>query len=258
MELWWTGADGSIQDNYWYDGAQWQRFTLAPAGSAPASGGIEAVSRIPTSMELWWTGADGSIQDNYWYDGAQWQRFTLAPAGSASKTGRIGVTARIPGSMELWWPGAGGSLQDNYWYDTVPTSIDFAFDPIVFGGGVPVGGSAHLTIRKDGSYTFTGHLHDSGATEYSVALAWAVKDFRDMVYTFQHAGHVAGTFETGSRDDDWNIEAHNDALSANWSYLTARSTGNGQASATLDLVNVTNSLIGTLGTVLGVVAIAVA
>ena len=84
MEVWWVGADGSIQDSFWYDGATWQRFTLAPAGSAALGSRVAAVSRIPNSMELWWVRADGSIQDAFWYDGATWQQFTLAPAGSAS------------------------------------------------------------------------------------------------------------------------------------------------------------------------------
>ncbi|MEH2009651.1 hypothetical protein, partial [Nostoc sp.] len=34
MEVWWIAANGSIQDAYWYEGSQWQRFELAPAGSA--------------------------------------------------------------------------------------------------------------------------------------------------------------------------------------------------------------------------------
>jgi hypothetical protein len=52
---------------YWYEGGNWQRFELAPAGSASTNGGISAVSRIPNSMEVWWVGANGSIQDAYWY-----------------------------------------------------------------------------------------------------------------------------------------------------------------------------------------------
>ncbi|MGI8660009.1 MAG: C1 family peptidase [Thermoleophilaceae bacterium] len=117
MELWWVGADGSIQDNYWYEGGQWNRFELAPAGSASPTAAIAAVSRIPNSMELWWVGADGSIQAAFWYDGAQWARYELAPGGSASTDSGIAAVTRIPNSMELWWVGADGSIQDNYWYD---------------------------------------------------------------------------------------------------------------------------------------------
>ena len=117
MEVWWIGANGSIQDAYWYEGSQWQRFELAPAGSASASGGITAVSRIPNSMEVWWIGADGSVQDAYWYEGGQWQRYELAPAGSASASGGITAVSRIPNSMEVWWIGADGSVQAAYWYE---------------------------------------------------------------------------------------------------------------------------------------------
>ena len=238
--------------------SSWQRFTPAPAGSASATGGITAVSRIPNSMEVWWIGQDGSVQDSFWYDGSQWQRFTLAPAGSASATGGITAVSRIPNSMEVWWIGQDSSVQDGFWYDDLPASFDFDFNPIVFGGGVPVGGNSHLTIRKDGSYTFSGHFHDSGATEYNVALVWAVKDFQNMVYTFQHSGHVSGTFEPGSRDDDWTIDSRNDNIANRWVYIAAGSSGTAKADANIDIINLTNSLIGTLGTVLGVIAIAVA
>ena len=140
----------------------------------------------------------------------------------------------------------------------LPTSLDFNFSPIVFGGGVPVGGNAHLTIRQDGSYTFSGHFHDSGATEYNVALVWAVKDSQNMVYTFQHTGHVSGTFESGSRDDNWTVDSRNDNVASHWANIAAGSSEEARAAANIDLVNFTNSLIGTLGTVLGVVAIVIA
>ncbi|HEY1945967.1 MAG TPA: hypothetical protein VGG97_03105 [Bryobacteraceae bacterium] len=139
----------------------------------------------------------------------------------------------------------------------IPASLDFDFNPIVFGNGVPVGGSSRLTLRQDGTYTFTGHFHDSGATEYNTSLVWAVKDAQNQVYTFSHAGHVSGTFESGSRDDNWTVDSQDGRLADNWANLGAAATGKSEASSKLDLVNLTNSLIGTLGTVLGVVAIAV-
>jgi Cysteine-rich secretory protein family len=43
----------------------WQRFELAPPGSASTRGGIEAVSRVPDSMEVWWTAPDGSVWDAF-------------------------------------------------------------------------------------------------------------------------------------------------------------------------------------------------
>ena len=68
MEIWWVGANGSIQCAYWYEGQEgWRRYELAPAGSASSNGSIAAVSRIPNSMEIWWVGANGSVKDGFWY-----------------------------------------------------------------------------------------------------------------------------------------------------------------------------------------------
>src|SRR5579859_918603 len=67
----------------------------------------------------------------------------------------------------------------------LPASLDFDFSPIGFDNGVPVGGFSHLTLRDDGSYTFSGHFHDSGATSYEVGCVWLLKDSQNMVYTFE-------------------------------------------------------------------------
>ncbi|MEF7658893.1 hypothetical protein, partial [Bacillus thuringiensis] len=120
MELWWIGANGSVQGAYWYAGKPWARYELAPAGSAALTGSVTVVSRIPDSMELWWIGANGSVQGAYWYAGKPWARYELAPAGSAALTGSVTVISRIPDSMELWWIGANGSVQGAYWYAGKP------------------------------------------------------------------------------------------------------------------------------------------
>jgi hypothetical protein len=116
MEMWYVGAQGSIEDSFWYEGNNWQHFQLAPPGSA-SLGGIAAVSRIANSMELWYVGNQGSIEDSFWYDGGNWQHFQLAPPRSASPTGGIAAVSRIPNSMELWWIGNDGSVQGAYWYE---------------------------------------------------------------------------------------------------------------------------------------------
>jgi uncharacterized protein (DUF2147 family) len=117
MEMWSIGADGSVRDNYFYDGGGWQGFQLAPAGSASPSSGIAVLSRIPNSMELWWIGQDGSVQGAYWYQGANWQRYQLAPPNTASLTSGIAALSRVPNSMELWFIGQDGSVHDCYWYE---------------------------------------------------------------------------------------------------------------------------------------------
>lgn len=136
---------------------------------------------------------------------------------------------------------------------TLPDQLDYDYNPIVFGDGVPVGGQAHLTIHKDGTYNFSGHFHDSGAIEYNMALMWAVKDSQNKAYTFQHS-----TFESGSRNDDRNNDGQNDAIAQNWANIVAANTSNVQANLNGDFTNLWNNIMGTLGTVLGVVGIVVA
>lgn len=138
----------------------------------------------------------------------------------------------------------------------LPSVLDFDFDPIVFGTGIATGGSAHLTFRQDGSYTFTGHFHDSGAAEYNVSLVWVVKDSQNGAYTTSHSGHISGTFESGSRDDDWRIDSRNDNIANNWVSLAAGSISHPVASASGDVTGLANTALAAVGTVLAVVALA--
>jgi hypothetical protein len=111
-----VGNEGAHMLYELYPVLGWQRFELAPAGSAPGTARITAVSRVPGSMEVFWVAPDGSVQDAYWYDKSEWKRFALAPPGSASPAGELKVISRIPESLEIWWPAGNGSLQDSFWY----------------------------------------------------------------------------------------------------------------------------------------------
>jgi hypothetical protein len=87
---------------------------------------------------------------------------------------------------------------------------------ITFGGGIPVGGYAQLTLNQNGAYNFTGHFHNSGAPSYNAGLVFAVRSGNGTVYTFAHHGRVHGTFWAGSRDDDWQNSGVSPALTAGW------------------------------------------
>ena len=150
-----------------------------------------------------------------------------------------------------------GELNINEWIP-LPDQLDFDWNPITFDNGVPVGGRSHLTLHQDGSYNFTVYFHDSGATEYNMSLAWAIKDTNNQVYTFQHSGHVSGTFESGSRDDNFTDNGTNVSIANNWAAIVAANSGSASAGADFDGTALVNSLIGTLGTVLGIVAIVIA
>lgn len=137
----------------------------------------------------------------------------------------------------------------------LPSSLDFDRNPIEFREGIAAGGSAHLTFRQDGSYTFFGHFHDSGSIEYNVSMVWAVKDSQNYAYTIPHSAHINGTFESGSRDDDWRIDSHHDSIANNWVSLAAGSTDHVEASASGDLTGLTNLALAGVGFALGVAGV---
>jgi hypothetical protein len=90
-----------------------------------------------------------------------------------------------------------------------------------FSGGVAVGGYANLTLHQNGAINFSGHFHVSGAISYNTSFVWAVRDSNNpaTVYAFAHNGRVHGTFEAGSRDDDWGRSEIQPAVAAGWAAL---------------------------------------
>jgi hypothetical protein len=154
----------------------------------------------------------------------------------------------------------GGHLSEGYPFvlpHDVPASLDFNFSPIVFASGVAAGGYSHLTLRQDGSYTFSGHFHDSGLAPYDTALAWVVKDIADRAYTFQHSGHIAGSVEPGSSDDNWNVSGTNSAIAENWANIAASATSRPEASVNIDLGSVLGLAMEAAGVVAQIVAVVV-
>lgn len=131
----------------------------------------------------------------------------------------------------------------------------FNWSPIVFGGGVPVGGWAQLTLFRTGGYNFTGHFHGSGAPSYDTSCVFAVRDAGGTVYTFSHRGRVHGTFESGSRDDDWGDSGTNPALAAGWGNLAAAWSWHANAAANGDFGQLFDQAVKALGQAAAVIAI---
>jgi len=152
MEVFWIGADGSVQDRYFYDGAGWKGFTLAPAGSASTKGGITSVSRRSEAIEVFWIGRDGSVQDGYFNEVVGWKRFTLASAGSAPETASITAISRFFNTMEVFWTGTDGSVQDKYFHDS--------------------GGWNGFTLAPAGSASTTGGITALSRASQCMAVWW--------------------------------------------------------------------------------------
>jgi uncharacterized protein YegP (UPF0339 family) len=92
--------------------------------------------------------------------------------------------------------------------------------PINFSGPTPVGGWAQLTIRRNGSWNFSGGLRDCGLPSFDDAVVFVVKNLgTDESYQFVHQGRMHGTLEAGSHDDYWDESGNNSQLADDWDAL---------------------------------------
>ncbi|MEV4382980.1 hypothetical protein [Streptosporangium sp. NPDC049644] len=73
-----------------------------------------------------------------------------------------------------------------------------------FKGGTPVGGWTSLTLFSDGTYRWSGHIRDSGAPSYNFSGVCTVRFSSGGTFAFKTSGRLHGTFESGSRNHDWN------------------------------------------------------
>jgi len=67
------------------------------------------------------------------------------------------------------------------------------FDSGPLTSGLPLGGSVHLVMRKNGDFTFSSHAHDSGFDNIDYVVSAALMTPSGIASTFQHSGHVEGT-----------------------------------------------------------------
>jgi hypothetical protein len=110
-----------------------------------------------------------------------------------------------------------GFLNTRLTITLAPESHTFRHD-VVTPTGTALGGFAELVIRNDGSYTFRGHLHDSGFDSYdfrlNVVLRTAAERFISLA-EFE-SGSVHGSVGSGSRDHDWEQHATSELLRTQW------------------------------------------
>lgn len=119
-----------------------------------------------------------------------------------------------------------------------PSKLEFDSKPIGFRSGVPVGGWSHLTLYPDGHFHFSGHFHVSGAPSYNVGLAWMVRSQSGQAFLFPRKGHLHGTFESGSRDSDWDVNGVNEDIKRNWADLVAGNKADWKAEVNMDITGI--------------------
>jgi LGFP repeat-containing protein len=98
---------------------------------------------------------------------------------------------------------------------------------IFFSDGTALGGNVKVTLNKNGDCTFSGHLHDSGYSPYSVTVIAVIMTSSGTGYSLVHKGHTDGTgsdlFGSPNRNHDWNETVNNPAVRDNWIQISSGS-----------------------------------
>jgi uncharacterized protein with LGFP repeats len=140
----------------------------------------------------------------------------------------------------------------------LPPSIGPLVQQYSFKSGVAAGGSSNITVFQNGQVQFEGQLHDSGALAYDISVVCILVDADNQGYSLTTVGHIAGTFESGSRDYLWNTSANNGLIQQNWRAIVASNSVAQNASESMDLgalmSNVANAA-GVVGAAAGVIAL---
>jgi hypothetical protein len=107
-----------------------------------------------------------------------------------------------------------------------PDILNFDSGPVT--SPLPLGGSAHLVIRRSGDFTFTSHAHDSGFDNINYALAAVLMSSSGIAFTFEKSGHVEGTsaglpFGTPNRNDNFVQTGNNPMISREFDSIVSGS-----------------------------------
>jgi hypothetical protein len=113
------------------------------------------------------------------------KRFQPTPAGSVKS-----LLTKMFGSVGGWSrPDANTVVLNNQ---------------IVTGGIDALGGWVEVTLQRDGTVRFRGHIHDSGFESYDFHIRAMIHVLDNIALAMQRSGHVSGTASSASRDADWD------------------------------------------------------
>ncbi len=111
-------------------------------------------------------------------------------------------------------------------YGMIVDADTATFDSGPVTSGLPLGGSVHVVMTRNGNFTVSTHAHDSGFDNIDYAIAAVLVTASGIAFTFQHTGHVEGTsaglpFGTPNRDDDFTTTGTNPMITSEWSGILA-------------------------------------
>ena len=97
------------------------------------------------------------------------------------------------------------------WSTNTDENSPHAFDSgtLTVSGSMPLSGSCHLVVFRDGTWSFSCHAHDAGFDNLHYIITAIFVPQNGKPYSFEHHGGLEGTaaglpFGTPRRDDDFD------------------------------------------------------
>jgi hypothetical protein len=176
LEIWWVGPSGSVEGGFWYSdtGQPWQRYQVAPAGSAVAGHGISAVSRTATSMDLLWITPAGGVAGAHWNEGAVWQPYPAPVGADGSAAAGLAAVAHGATGMDVYWITPDGSVQGATW--TAATGWQ-RFPDAVAPAGSAAPSSGLAAHSRTGASTEVCWIGPDGSVQVAVRVDAAPEPF---------------------------------------------------------------------------------
>ncbi len=114
----------------------------------------------------------------------------------------------------IYWSSATGAVD-------IPNTRTWDVGNIVFSDGTALGGNCSLVMNRNGDWTFSGHMHDSGFDTYQFGVVAVALTPSGVGYTFEHKGRTEGTsaglpFGKPNRNNDWNTPGNSPSVRDNW------------------------------------------
>jgi hypothetical protein len=247
-----TAWDPNIGDGLWP--RAWRIGTLTTAG-----GTVFGTSRARNFLDIVAVGNDRSVYTAAWEPsfGADWHGWWQIGTGGVAASTSVFVNSKAPNHLDVfavsstlgaytaaWEPG--DTAFRGWWEIGFTGAPGERFDistTIDFNGGVTVDGWARLRAARDGTWTFSGHFHDSGALSYDVGIVWVIAIPGSTAFTFSAKGKVHGLFEGGSRNYDWNVSGASSQLEARWDEIMSTGTWNWRAETSLNVGSILENLL---------------
>jgi uncharacterized protein with LGFP repeats len=153
----------------------------------------------------------GAIRDKWASMG--FERSVLGyPVGSEHDQKGGGRTQRFERGVTTW-TNTGGPAEHEVSGDVVK------FDSGQVNSDLAMNGNVQLVVKRDGSFSLTTHVHDSGFSNISYGLSVVLVTSAGDGFTFQHSGHIQGTSGNPfgpQRNDDFFNTGQNPAIAAKW------------------------------------------